>query len=246
MASIASLWRYPIKAHGREEVETCTLTAGQTMPGDRLWAVAHQKSQANENEWARCGQFTRACNSPTLMAIESNCGADGTITVHHSNQHSLTFDPETQGAEFIAWLATLMEGDKFEPTRLIKAAAGHGMTDAHFPSITLCNHASHRAIEGRAGLDLSIHRWRGNIWMEGMAPWEEFDLIGKEVALGGAHLRVIEPTTRCAATAANPKTGLRDVNLLSVLDAFGHQDFSVQTEVIKSGPIRVGDRLEVL
>ena len=41
MATVAALYRHPIKAIGREEVDEVDLIAGQTMPGDRLWAVAH-------------------------------------------------------------------------------------------------------------------------------------------------------------------------------------------------------------
>ena len=30
-------------------------------------------------------------------------------------------------------------------------------------------------------MDLSIHRWRGNLWVDGWAPWAEFDWIGQDI-----------------------------------------------------------------
>ena len=45
--TVTEIWRHPVKSHGREALETVTLTAGQTMPGDRVWAVAHEASTAD-------------------------------------------------------------------------------------------------------------------------------------------------------------------------------------------------------
>lgn len=42
---VTALNRHPLKAHGRETVERVTLRAGQSMPYDRLWAVAHDASK---------------------------------------------------------------------------------------------------------------------------------------------------------------------------------------------------------
>ena len=39
---VSALWRHPIKGHGVEPVEGVTLTAGATMPWDRVWAIAHE------------------------------------------------------------------------------------------------------------------------------------------------------------------------------------------------------------
>jgi hypothetical protein len=122
----------------------------------------------------------------------------------------------------------------------------HGYPDSAYPSISLATTASHKAVEQQLGRDLSIHRWRSNIWVDGQAPWVEFDWVGKDIAIGGAILRVKEPATRCMSTAANPDTGQRDVDTLGALQHFGHQDFSVLAEVIQDGTIAIGDSLQVL
>jgi len=44
MTEVRALWRHPIKSHGREALTSVTLTAGQAMPGDRLWAVARNRA----------------------------------------------------------------------------------------------------------------------------------------------------------------------------------------------------------
>jgi uncharacterized protein YcbX len=103
------------------------------------------------------------------------------------------------------------------------------------------NLASNRALGQRLGRELSIHRWRGNIWLDGLAPWQEFELIGREIALGGAVLRVECRITRCRATMANPATGHFDADTLGALDGLGHQDFGVYARVVQGGRVAPGD-----
>ncbi len=85
--SVTSLWRHPIKAHGREPLQTVTLIAGQTMPGDRIWAVAHEASKADGSTWVPCANFSRAAKAPDLMAITSRLHEDGArITLSHPSR----------------------------------------------------------------------------------------------------------------------------------------------------------------
>ena len=90
-----------------------------------------------------------------------------------------------------------------------------------------------------------MERFRGNVWLDGLAPWQEFDLVGREVRVGGATLRVREIITRCKATTVDPDTGIEDADTLGALSAgWGHQDFGVYAEVVEGGRVAVGDRVD--
>nr|WP_302848555.1 MOSC domain-containing protein [Rhodobacter calidifons] len=94
------------------------------------------------------------------------------------------------------------------------------------------------------GTRLSPHRFRGNIWVAGWAPWAELDLIGTEIAIGTARLRIEEPIGRCRATGANPETGLQDADTMGALETgYGHTDFGVFARVIAGGRIAVNDEV---
>jgi hypothetical protein len=243
---VIGLWRHPIKSHGREELDAVTLTAGQTMPGDRVWAVAHDASDATDADWSPCVHFSRVAKAPALMAITARYDeAAGTVTLHHPDRPDLTFAPDREAQALIDWVAPLMPANRAQSARIVRVP-GRGMTDSDFPSVTLCNMVSHRAVEQRLGKPLSIHRWRGNIWLDGLAPWEEFDWLDREVAIGETVLFVRERTDRCAATTANPETGHRDADTLGALESWGHQDFSVRAEVVRGGAIRTGDPVRLL
>ncbi|WP_164661603.1 MOSC domain-containing protein [Tropicibacter sp. Alg240-R139] len=242
---VTSLWRYPIKSHGREAVQQAGFNPGQTMPGDRVWAVAHEQSKADGSEWVPCANFSRVSKVAQLMAITCRLLDDERIVLSHPTRPELEFDPKTETQAFLDWVKPLMPEDRAASARLVRVP-GRGMTDSDFPSVTLCNMASHRAVERKVERDLSIHRWRGNIWFDQVPEWQEFDWMGRDVQIGDVVFRVKEPTDRCMATTANPETGIRDTDTLGALTHWGHQDFTVRAEVIQGGQLSVGDKVTLL
>lgn len=251
MAGVASLWRHPIKSHGREALETVALVAGKTMPWDRHWAVTHSdtKFDVDAPEWTGCRSFMIGAATPALAGLWAKLDTDTqTVTLTHDTLGTLTFCPDRPDnvTLFLSWIAPLCPPDKRQPTGIV-TAPDRGMTDSPFPSIAIMTNASHRAVEGRLGRSLEQTRWRGNIWLDGPEAWEEMEWIGKRIRIGTAVLEVQEPITRCKHTMANPKTGLRDTDTLAVLrDGWDHQYFGIYATVIQGGDIALGDGYEVL
>ncbi|MFD1341061.1 MOSC domain-containing protein [Litorisediminicola beolgyonensis] len=245
-ATVAHLLRHPIKAVGREEVAETHFAAGSTMPGDRLWAIAHERAteDAVSGAWARCLHFIRGASSPQLMAVSAALSEDGTrVTLTHPGRPEITVDPEADAQKLLDWVTPLVDPDRPTPQAVVRATT-RGFTDSSDAGITICNMATHRAVQERVGTPLSIHRWRGNLWLDGLAPWEEFDLVGKRLRVGDAVFEITERTERCRATEANPETGKRDADTLKALRSWGHQDSSVQAMCIAPGRVARGDHAE--
>ncbi len=244
---LAHIFRHPIKAHGREGLASVALSEGRCLPFDRHWAVAHEAATLMPG-WNPCMNFTRGAKTASLQAINARLDeAQGEITLTHPDLAPLTFAPDSaEGqAAFLAWVTPLMESGRAQPKRLVKA--GRGMTDTDFESVSLLNMASNRALSQRIGRDLGLDRWRGNLWLEGLAPWEEFDLMGRELRIGEARLKVVERIGRCRATMVDCATGRIDVNTLDVLEeAYEHTDFGVYAVVTRAGEIAAGDSVEVV
>lgn len=245
-ARVSHLWRHPIKGHGVEAVAGTTLMAGCTMPWDRIWAIAHDGAliDRSNRDWAAPSNFSRGARTPELMAIRASVDeALGEVTLDHPDRPQIVVDPDdpADAAALIAWLLPLADPARALPAYVTRAE-GRGMTDSDFPSIAILNAASLRALSQRVGKPLAMERFRGNIWIEGLAPWQEFEWIGRDLQIGDAVLRVRERITRCLATAANPDTGRRDADTLGALEAgWGHRDFGVYAEVIDGGAVTVGD-----
>ncbi|MBM9596433.1 MOSC domain-containing protein [Roseitranquillus sediminis] len=245
ISRVASIWRHPIKAHGRERLERVRLSPGTTMPGDRIWAVAHEASKAASGAWSPCVNFTRGAKAPQLMAVTAETLEDGQITVRHPDLPDLTFDPDTDGAAFVDWTRPLIPADRAAPAHLIRAGTD-GMTDSDFPTISIVGLGSHAAVERQVGHALSTERWRANLIFDELSEWAEFDWIGRTLRIGEVELKVRERITRCLATAANPATGIRDADTLGALEAgWGHRDFGVYAVVTRGGEIAEGDEVRL-
>lgn len=244
MVRLAQIWRHPVKSHGHEALSQVSLTAGQTLPWDRTWAVAHEASKADGSAWVRCANFSRGSKAPGLMAISARLDEEtSTVTLTHPDLPMLTVRPDEEGARLIDWARPIMPADRAASARVIRVP-GRGMTDSAFPSVSIGNLATHRAIEQKLGQTLDVRRWRINLWLDGLEPWQEFDSIGQEIRIGNVGLRVREPITRCLATTANPDTGIRDADTLGTLKTWGHTDMGIYAEVSASGKIAIGDSLE--
>jgi len=251
MAHVANLWRHPIKSHGREALETVTLDAGKTMPWDRHWAVTHEacKFDADDPKWVMCRNFMIGVATPGLAGIWATFDpVMQTVTLSHADLGQLTFCPDdpAEVAGFINWVLPLCPPDKRQPQSIVKVP-DRGITDSAYPSVSIMTFASHNAVAAQLEADLEIERWRGNIWLDGPAAWDEFNWTGHDIQIGDAILNVKEPIRRCMATAANPHTGKRDLDTLGALrDGWDHQHFGVYAEVVKGGQINVGDSYKVL
>lgn len=247
-AALAHIWRHPLKAIGREELAAADLTPGQWLPFDRLWAVAHDAARIEGDGWAAKVNFLRGVTEPALMAATARLDeATRTLTLDHPDAGPLIFRPDdaAETPALLDWLARVWPTDLPAPMGVRRAEGAH-LTDVPGAWLSVHTLATHEAVEDRIGTPLSIHRWRGNLWIEGEAPWAEFGWVGKRIAVGDAVLEVKQRITRCKATMANPETGRRDADTLAALRSFGHQDFGVYAEVVEGGRIASGAPVEVL
>ena len=240
--ALAQIYRHPIKGHGREALASVDLSAGACLPWDRHWAVAHDAAQLTPG-WNPCVNFARGARAPSLMAV--TCALDeatATVTLRHPDRDEITFRPDDPAdlPRFLDWVRPLNPADRAQPARIV--TAGRGMTDSDFPSVSILSLASLADLSARMGQNLSVHRWRGNLWLEGAAPFAEFDWIGRHLTIGCAVLRIEERITRCTATAVDPDTGHPAADTLAGLQAaYGHRDFGVYGVVVQGGQIAAGD-----
>jgi uncharacterized protein YcbX len=240
MNRLALITRHPIKAHGREALASVLLSEGATLPCDRRWAVAHEAAKLTPG-WVSCNNFLRGVKTPQLMAMEARMVGE-TVQLTHPTLGALTVNPDLpeDAARLIAWVAPLVPTGRAQPTQVIRHDGG--LTDSDYPTVSILNLASLANLSARMGMDMSPHRFRGNLWLEGAAPWAEWGWIGKRLQIGQAVLEVTERITRCRATCVDPTTGTVKGETLDALDtAFGHKDFGVYAKVVQGGEIALDD-----
>ncbi len=244
-ATIDRIVRHPIKSIGYEDLTAVDLTTDAVLPGDRHYAVAHEaaKFTGQPTDWQAKSNFLRGVACPDLMAVRAMTQPDGRITLSHPRRPALTLDPLAESATLVAWLAPLWPDNRPAPSHVV-ALSGQAMTDVPDPWIALASSSTLRALSHRMGTDLSPHRFRANIWVDGWPVQHERDLIGQRITLGAATVEIVEPITRCRATCGNPVTGQDDADTLAALNTgWGHQDFGVYARVTSGARIVLGDQV---
>ena len=238
---LAHICRHPIKAYGREMLASVRLSAGKGLPFDREWAIAHEAAKLAPG-WNPCMNFTRGAKAPALMAVTASLDeATRRVTLAHPVAGEITVAPDEpdEQTRLLTWADPLIPPGRARPAAVVRG--GVAMTDSDFPSVSVLSLASLAALSKQMGTDLSIHRWRANLWLEGASPWAEWDWIGQRFRLGDAVLEVVERITRCTATTVDPETGVVQGNTLAALETgYGHQDFGIYARVIEGGEIALG------
>ncbi len=246
-ARLAHVCRHPIKSVGHETLAAVTLAPGAALPHDRRWAVAHAEAglTADPGRWIPKSQFLRGVTGHALMAVTARFDpASARVRLAHPEVTQIDVAPDDpeDAQRLLDWLVPLWPADRPAPHRILRAPREQPFSDMPAPYVAVLGMGSLRALGEVLGRGLSMHRFRGNLWLDGLVPWAEFDLIGREIGIGEAVLRIEERITRCKATTANPETGRADADTLTALEAhYGHHDFGVYATVLRGGTVRPGD-----
>lgn len=196
---------------------------------------------ADHDDWQPRRNFLVVASGPKLAAVKALSHDDGMLTLTHPERPDLSIEPETDGSDVVDWARPLWPEQHSAPKRFLRSPP-EGMADNGEAQVSIMNHSSLRALSQRLQTNLDPLRFRGNLWVDGLAPWEEFDLIGKRIRIGAIEFEVTERIERCRATEANPTTGERDTDPVRALsEGWGHRDFGVYATVCNDGALATGD-----
>lgn len=247
---IDELWQFPVKGLGGVSLDSATLVTGRHFPGDRQFAITTGHPRFTDmpaGSWQKKAAFLQLMSHEQLAALD--CHFAGTVlTLYQHGTERLSADMDSaQGAAAInGFFTTLFDGRLPGVPRLMRIDGG-SYTDTEAPWISLGGTASVAHVARIMGHQPDARRYRLNIMLETETPFEEANLIGHEVRLGDAVLRVVEPVGRCAAIDVDPVDGTRGPHLLPLMeDAFGHTDLGIFAEIIRGGTVSPGDRLTCL
>lgn len=245
-AQLQSINCFPVKSMGGEALKSVSLTVGAPLPGDREWAVMHESALSHLDDgdlqkWLPKSAFLRGAAAPMLQAVRGGWQGDKLCLTHPATT-PLIFDPRTEGEKLLDWVTSFWPTDKPAPARLVRGP--QALTDSRLPYISILSLDSLDALSQAGGHSFGTDRWRGNLWVRGWDAWAERDLIGKDLQLGQARLRLVQPITRCSATCVDTTTGKVDTDMLALLNTInGDRCFGVYAEVTQGGDIALNDEV---
>ena len=249
---INALYRYPVKGLSGESLPRATLQTGAYFPGDRLFAIENGPSGFDEAapEHQPKIKFLMLMRNARLAKLETRFDdATQNLTIWRDGKPVTRGDLSTPlGRSIIEqFFAAFMQDELRGAPKLLTAPEKFRFTDSKSGFVSLINLASVRDLGRVLGTDIDPLRFRGNILIDGLEPWQEFDFIGKILKIGEAELEVTKRIDRCAATNVNPVDATRDLNIPNTLmRAFGHVDCGIYARVTKTGDIQPQDKIEPL
>jgi uncharacterized protein YcbX len=248
---VHALYRYPVKGMTPEPLDGTVLAPGETVPGDRAFAVENGPSGFDPAApaWQPKTKFLCWMKNPKLARVDARYDpAARVLALSAEGFGAAAGDPaEAAGRSALeAWLAGFMAEEQEGPLRLL-AAPGHSFSDSGAKVVSLINLSSLADLAEGRDLALEPLRFRANLYMEGVAPWAEAGWIGHTLAVGTARLKVVRPIRRCLATHVNPARGVRDVDTLGLLRARRNDLYcGVYAEVTAPGEVRPGAAVSVV
>ncbi|WP_243370425.1 MOSC domain-containing protein [Microvirga solisilvae] len=248
---IASLQRYPVKGLSPETLESAALDKGGYFPGDRVFAIENGPAgfdPSNPQHQPKI-KFLMLMRNESLARLKTRyLDRITTLFIEDGGREVARGDLSTEQGRLAieAFFRRFMPKELRGPPKVLTSPEGFRFTDSRRGFVSLINLASVRHLESVIGAPVDPLRFRGNVHIEGLEPWKEFDLVGQVLTTAsGVRLKVTKRIERCAATNVDPDTGIRDLQIpKSLMQAYGHFDCGIYAEVLSGGIIAIGDHFE--
>ena len=249
-ARIGAIYRYPVKGLSPQKLGRTSLSPGQTLPADRLYAVENGPSGFDPAapQYFPKQRFLMLMRNERLASLRTDYDeANHTLVITAEGREAVRADLRAKEGRLAveAFFRRFMPGELRGPPKVLHGQ-NHSFSDVAKKVVSIVNLGSVAAVETAAGAPVDPLRFRGNIYVAGWPAWHEFELMGYKLAINGARLKVIKRIVRCAATDVDPATGIRDLTIPKTLQQnFQHADCGVYAEVLTGGDIATGDAITV-
>ena len=250
MARLQSIYRYPVKGLSPERLSGVRLAPGQTLPADRKYAIENGPSGFDPASpgYLPKTRFLMLMRNERLATLDTRYDdASRTLTIRHEGREVVRADLSTKEGRLAieAFLRRFMPSELAGPPKVLQAD-GHSFSDVAAKVVSIINLASVAAIEAMVGAPVHPLRFRANLYVEGWPAWSELDLVGRELAIDEARLKVTKRIMRCAATDVDPETGVRDLQIpATLMRNFDHADCGIYARVVVGGEIKPGSEVVI-
>jgi uncharacterized protein len=249
---VTSLYRYPVKGLSPERLAHASLVKGGYFPGDRLFAVENGPAgfdPAAPQHQAKI-KFLMLMRNEALARLTTRYDdATTTLVIEDGGREAARGDLSRPDGRLAieAFFRRFMPKELRGAPKLLAAPDGFRFTDSRRGFLSIINLASVQAVETMAGAPVDPLRFRGNLHVDGLGPWAEFDLLGRVLeGPSGLRLRLTKRIERCAATNVDPTTALRDLDIPKMLMRhLNHRDCGIYAEVLRDGAIAEGEHLSL-
>jgi len=260
-ATISSINYCPVKSVSFQTINTCKIKKNIGIVGDRIFAFVKDLDLDNarlfeKSPKERKGKWNKVLtlkNSPVLNKYNF-LFKENKLTLTFDHKEILIIDVnELSEHQLLSNKIIELENSLKEPVVLVK--------NEEFPffdtsisnkvdfinSVSLLNIQSINDFQQKIDKKIEISRFRGNICIDGIKPWEEREWIGKIIKINNVSFKVEKNIPRCVAINLKPTTDDNSLNLLqSLKKTYDHFEMGIYLTAIDDGEINLSDKLEFI
>ena len=247
---VDSVYRYPVKGLSPERLDRADLQIGEVVRNDRAYAIENGPGRFDPAAPRHLPKisFLMLMRDERLAALHTHFDDDAhVLTILRDGKQVARGDLRTPiGRQMIEQFMAAYMAASLRGAPKVVSAPGHSFSDVAPKCIHIVNLATVRDVERLIGKPLNPLRFRANVYLDGVAPWQEFKWLDQEVEIGSVRLQIYKRTQRCAATNVDPATAARDMAIPeTLLRTWGHSDLGVYGKVVGAGSMSAGDTVSV-
>ena len=239
---ILSITRYPIKGFAGEALQNTLVRSLTTLPGDRQHALQYvDRIPPSSEGWRPKKYFLQSVQTNLCSEIHIEWNSDIMHFNYRGNPFKIPRNALDHGglAEWISSLAPELGEFTLETLET-------GFTDERDAYVSLVNRSTVSAIAEATGTSDHPERYRGNLLVDGVRPFDELNWVGQTLQIGTATFEVVEPIVRCKATECDWH-GSRTEGFLDRLDQQLDTDIcGLFLRAVGDGEIKITDQLRIL
>jgi len=259
--SISSINYCPVKSVSFQSADMCKIKKNIGIVGDRIFAFAKDLDTDSahlfeKNPEERRGKWNKVLtlkNSPFLnrynflfkknkLTLMSKDKEVLTINVNKLNERQLLSNKIIELENSIRKPIILMKNEKFP---FFDTSISSKVNFIN--SVSLLNIQSINDVQKKIDKKIEASRFRGNICVDGMEPWQEQEWIGKVIKINNISFKVEKNISRCLVINLKPTTDDNSLNLLhSLKKTYDHFEMGIYLTPLDDGEINLGDRIKII
>ena len=258
-ATISSINYCPVKSVSFQSIEECEIKKDVGIIGDRIFAFAkdldlEQAKLFEKSPAERKGKWNKVLtlkNSPVLNKYNF-LFKENKLTLTFKDKEILTINvSELRERQLLSNKIIELETSLKEPIVLMKNEKSPFFDTSisnkidFINSVSLLNIQSINDFQKKIDEKVEISRFRGNICIDGIKPWEEQEWVGKTIKINSVTKKKKKKIPRCVAINLKPQTDDNSLNLLQALKkTYNHFDMGIYLSALDDGKIEVGNKIE--
>ena len=249
MIKIENLFYSPVKSISFEQSETLNVLTDRGIESDRIFAFVQNldsnsiKNLIEDPKSRKLNNFLTLKNSPELNQYNFTY-VKNKLILKKKHEIIITINPFSKNEKKLLC-------DKINQI-ILKDKKLDLLMDEKNPffdtmpnnSISLINKKSISDFSNKISTNIEIERFRANIYIDGVAAWEERDWIGKTININNIKFFVSDEISRCSATNLKPSTDIVTINLPNQLKkTYDHINMGLYIVPQQNGVISKEDKI---